>query len=69
LKIQQDNILAFFLFQCIDDGMCKIQCFQKSPRFQFIVDIEKRHYCKGFRGRVYKCVYTDPPGFRSDLKM
>ena len=31
LNIQQEDIFGFFVFQCIDYGMCKIQCIQISP--------------------------------------
>jgi hypothetical protein len=29
--IQKEDIFAFFVFQCIDDGMGKFDCIQESP--------------------------------------
>ena len=29
--IQQENIFTFFIFQGIDNGMCKFECIQMSP--------------------------------------
>jgi hypothetical protein len=32
LDVEQENVLAFFIFERVDNGMCQFKCVQKSPR-------------------------------------
>ncbi len=68
LKIEQDDILSFFVFQGVDNGMCKFQGIQKPPLFNLEIVMKQVHpamiswagcikLCKPTRpgaGRIYK---------------
>jgi len=54
LDVEEQNILALFVLQGVDDLMCKFECVQFSPHL----------VCSGAENSF---VYTEPPGFSSLL--